>query len=236
MLRYNNSPRSCSIYTSQFFLFTLQGSVCPACVRKREEKYDELFSFYNNEYNKIAQVCGDSGNRCVLLFYHDDGRLGWKACSDTQAALTWLYDVEMHGQLRKFFRLKQFDDVRKVKVNDFRFIDLQLINPRNDEVLLQMRGAYDSCADIASFPHKKKMTKLFHSLSRINGELKPVVYAKLGIDGHVPEKIYEVQMEMGNSWCAIGVPQMRDLNEAKVNQIIDDTRNVFLTRKLGRIL
>lgn len=200
-------------------------------MRKQEEKYEELSSFFKKKYNEIAEACGDSGNRCVILFYRNDGSLDWKACPDTQAALTWLYDVEMHDKLRKFFCLKQFDEERKVKVKNFRSIDLQLINPRNDEVLSQMHGAYDSCADIASFPFKKEMTELFHSLSWINDELKPVVYAKLRIDGHVPEQIYEVQMEMGNRWCAIGVPQMRDLNEAKVNQIMDDTRAKYLTPK-----
>ena len=198
-------------------------------MRELEEKYDELSSFYNNKYNEIAQACGDSGNRCVILFYHNDGSLGWKACTDTQAALTWLYEV--HGELRKIFCLKEFDEERKVKVKDFRSIDLQLINPINGEVLSRMQGAHDSCADVASFPFKVKMTELFHSFSWINGELKPVVYAKVGIDDHVPEKIYEVQMEMGNDWCAIGLPQMLDLKESKVNQIMDDTRAKYMTPK-----
>ena len=188
--------------------------------------FAEHDQFYKENYDKgIAQTCGDSDLKCVITYRHqEDGVLKWQAFPNRQEALTWLYDN--CDRLTRFFCLKQFEEKRKPMVNNFRTIDVQMINPGNDKVLSKKTlGAYDSCADLAAFPYKQAdMNDLFHTMSWVNGKLKPVVYAKLKVDDLLLKPIYEVQLENRSDWCAIGIPQMMDLSETKVRQIMDDTR------------
>ena len=213
-----------------------------------EKCCEESEEFRRSNRKKIYGERKDANLTCTLLYKKAaDKTWHYKNFNDEQSALQWIHQPEnkaILGETCPFINvgvLKTGTTGSDVDVKDLEISDVEIIDPTTSNVLAKEKALPDTGAEVAYFAFDPvKFKPLIKSMVTINGETKPIAYARLRIDGEELNRIYEIELENDpeeqseKEKCnAFGVVHLQALSERTRNDIMEKIASVLTVGRLA---
>ncbi len=183
-----------------------------------------------NKPKIIDEILARKDNPNWILTYYSrlQKDIRYQLFTDKQTAVDWACTnkgrMEESYPIIQIWPIEEKVEKGRLKTTDLMVVKIELIDPSTGNVLCAKTGMFDTGSDIVTFPYDPEICKsLMNSMTELNGEWVPIVYAKLRINGVLLPSIYKIEMERDQDSCAIGLPPMQDLmalNRPKANEIL----------------
>ncbi|XP_028412883.1 uncharacterized protein LOC114535762 isoform X12 [Dendronephthya gigantea] len=190
---------------------------------KAMKKFKAFQRFHSKKEKEISEKLEERSDKEALnyVFVYQDDEKGftYSFCRNKEQGVIMLQKKQK--SLCAIFHLPGKRKREKLTTKNLANINVELIDPFTEKVILRVKAVFDSGADIASFPlNRQKMKSLVNSFTVLNDMLVPIVYAKIKVNGYLLDGVHEIEIEEDQDWYAIGLPQFARLNMKTKKEIL----------------